>query len=127
MHDEYKKLAYEKAVWDHLLSRMEGELIVEDIQPTYFITCDVLPYDDRMVPQSILKDVASRLRKFSIGCAGELTKFEMTRKKNGSTKRSGKVVEQAAAVAEPGSGRARKNTKDGRGAKTSTRPAGKTN
>jgi hypothetical protein len=77
--NEYEHLAYKQAIWIHLIGQLESDLIVEDIQPAKAITCDVLPYNRRTVPQEALREVVAKLQKLADCCGVEMSKFKMVR------------------------------------------------
>jgi len=113
MNEEYKRLAYEQAVWRHLIDHIEDQLVGSDTAPASTVTCDDLPFKERTVPQDVIREVEERIRRFADMCRQEMSNFSMVRKNDEREPGNGRAAptDQRPARKAPRAGKAARGDK----------------
>jgi hypothetical protein len=85
MFEEFKALAYRKAVWQKL-GEVLKDYFPEDLDQghsdSYSITCEDVPYKDREVPREPIEDVLEEIEHIVKEAADGLASFTMVRREN---------------------------------------------
>jgi len=79
MFEEYKALAYRKAIWQKLGTLLR-DYFPEDLGESNAITCDDVPYKDRTVTREAIEDVLEELAGIIQGAEKQMASFDMVRK-----------------------------------------------
>lgn len=81
MFEDYKELAYRKAIWQKLGHLLQDHF-PEDLSVKDAIVCDDVPYKDRVVPREAIEDVLEEI----VGIIGEaqrgMESFDMVRREH---------------------------------------------
>lgn len=79
MFEEYRALAYRKAIWEKLGALLK-DYFPEDLGEANVITCDDVPYKDRKVTREAIEDVLEELAGITKEAEKQMASFDMVRK-----------------------------------------------